>query len=91
MPLNPLENLPTSLAINKISENHHVAKLNRIASHNSSVQPAPNGNIDNTNGLSLRPLPETLVGNSAKPVQVRTSQPNLVTLVLLLGQLYIQK
>lgn len=78
MPLDPLENMPASLAINKLSENHHGVKLSRLASHNSSVQPIPNGNIDNTNGPLQRPLSETLVENSRKLVQVHTLLSNLV-------------
>ncbi|CAM8993205.1 unnamed protein product [Rhodiola kirilowii] len=70
MPLKPLENMPASLAINKLYEDHHGVKVNRFSSHDSaSILFTLNGSIDTTDAPLLRPLSESLVGDSTKPVK----------------------
>ncbi|CAM9004189.1 unnamed protein product [Rhodiola kirilowii] len=70
MPLNPLENMPASLAINKLSENHHGVKLNGLTSHHSSgAQFTSNGHINNIDSPLSRPSSKSLVGNLTEPIK----------------------
>uniref|UniRef100_A0A7N0UKF7 SANT domain-containing protein n=1 Tax=Kalanchoe fedtschenkoi TaxID=63787 RepID=A0A7N0UKF7_KALFE len=76
MPLNPLENMPASLAINKLSENHNGVKLNGLTSHHSASL-HPNGNIDKPDDPLLRPWSDSLVDNSKKTVKDNIPSSNV--------------
>lgn len=73
MPINPFENMPTSLAVSKLSENHHGVQMNGLAHrHSANAQFASNGNINNIDSPVSGPLSESNVGNYSKPFKVST-------------------